>query len=369
MNINRFEMNKIISLAKYLKHNYLDAHRNYLIQKNAVKVIMKSIESVKGKTDPKLFKLSNEYARDILGWIGYAPWLYVYSAVAESFKEGWIPDNYYGKVVIPAIKGKYSQLYGLKSITNKLFDGKFFPDCAYLVNGLWYSNKHEVIPESKVKEIIFKNSEVVVFKTEYSKQGKGVYFLKKSDFDTKKIQSLGNGVVQNLIEQHQFFEEFMPASVATIRITTVFEDNGKTSVRGCGLRLGRIEDTHIKSASHIKIPINLKSGELNYQGYLPNWTTTDRHPDTNIVFAKRKIPCFDKCLSAALELHQLMPYDRCIGWDMIIDKYNNVRVMEWNGWQNDIKFSEATQGPCFSDLGWERLWHKEKIQSAHTIKH
>jgi hypothetical protein len=30
--------------------------------------------------------------------------------------------------------------------------------------------------------------------------------------------------------------------------------------------------------------------------------------------------------------------------------------MEWNGTYNDIKFSEATQGPCFADLGWERLW-------------
>jgi hypothetical protein len=29
--------------------------------------------------------------------------------------------------------------------------------------------------------------------------------------------------------------------------------------------------------------------------------------------------------------------------------------MEWNGEHNDVKSSEATQGPCFSDLNWERL--------------
>jgi hypothetical protein len=30
--------------------------------------------------------------------------------------------------------------------------------------------------------------------------------------------------------------------------------------------------------------------------------------------------------------------------------------MEWNGWHNDIKFSEAADGPCFADLGWQNLW-------------
>jgi hypothetical protein len=29
--------------------------------------------------------------------------------------------------------------------------------------------------------------------------------------------------------------------------------------------------------------------------------------------------------------------------------------MEWNALHNDIKFSEATQGPCFTDLRWERF--------------
>jgi hypothetical protein len=29
--------------------------------------------------------------------------------------------------------------------------------------------------------------------------------------------------------------------------------------------------------------------------------------------------------------------------------------MEWNGSFPGIKFHEATQGPCFDDLGWEQL--------------
>jgi Sugar-transfer associated ATP-grasp len=350
---------KMENLAKKILYQ-ISTYRYHLIHKNQANSILRSIEIVRGKTEPKLIKLSDEYANDVLGWSGYAPWLYVYSAVAESFKEGWIPDNYFGRIVIPAIKGDYRKMADLKSLTNKLFKKNIFPDIAYYVNGLWVSNNLEFLHEKNVKNNLFKNSNVVVYKLDNSLQGRGVFFFEKDSFDAEKIQHLGNGVFQNYINQHQFFKELMPDSVATLRITTILDDNGNASARACYLRIGRSADTHVQSASHIRIPINLKSGDLDTQGYLTTWLTIDRHPDTNIIFAKKKIPNFNKCLSTALELHKLMPYNRCIGWDMIIDINNNVKVMEWNSNHNDIKFSEATQGPCFSDLGWENLWRKVK---------
>ena len=173
---------------------------------------------------------------------------------------------------------------------------------------------------------------------------------------------LANGVFQDFIYQHQSLEEVMPDSVATLRITTILDHKGKASPRASYLRIGRRAETHVKSASHIRVPVNLKSGELGDQGYLTSWLPIDSHPDSQIKFAKRKIPSFNKCISTGLELHELIPYVRCIGWDMTIDKNNNVKVMEWNAGHNDIKFSEATQGPCFSDLGWEKLWRQAKTK-------
>jgi hypothetical protein len=35
--------------------------------------------------------------------------------------------------------------------------------------------------------------------------------------------------------------------------------------------------------------------------------------------------------------------------------------MEWNAEHNDIKFSEATQGPCFADLRWDRLVPQRRL--------
>lgn len=334
--------------------------RFHLRQRLQATKILRRLEIAKGKTDPKLIKLSDEYAREVLGWRGYAPWLYVYCAVAQNFKEGWIPGNYYRKVVLPTISGDYGNVSRLRSLSNKLFQSNVFPDIAYYVNGLFFSKNYEILREDDMKDYLFKNSEVVVFKVDGSLRGKGVFLFERASFDAKKVQVFGNGVFQDYIDQHQSFEELMPASVATLRITTILDDRGKASLRACYLRIGRSADTHVKSASHIRIPVNQKSGELGAHGYLSSWLTIKKHPDTQTTFAKRKIPSFNKCVSTGLELHELIPYQRCVGWDMTIDKNHNVRVMEWNGSLIGTNFSEATQGPCYSDLGWEKLWRLAK---------
>jgi len=332
-------------------------HRRH---RDEAKEALTNLESVKGKTNPQLIKLSDEYARDVLGSRVYASWLYVYSAVAGDFKEGWIPDNYYGKVVIPAIKGNYRTLGQFKALSSQLLQSNAFPDVAYYVNGLFLERHYTVLDEREVQEVLFKNGEVVVYKIESSSKGEGIFFFDRDSFSTKKIERLGNGIFQEYIEQHPFFKEYMPSSVATLRLTTIIDDSGSPSVRACYLRTGRRVDTHVKASSEIGTSVNLKTGELDALGYLPNWLTVDKHPDTDIAFAGRKIPGFDNCVSVALELHRLIPYERCVGWDMVVDMDNDIKVMEWNGGHNGIKFSEATQGPCFSDLGWEKLWQREK---------
>ena len=349
---------KVYSKAKKFLKRKISTHKYHLRQRDEAKEVLTTLESVKDKTNPKLIKLSDEYARDVLGDRIYAPWLYVYSAIAGDFKEGWIPANYYGKVVIPAIKGSYRALSQLQTLTSQLFQSSAFPDVAYYVNGLFLGVNRTVLDEREVKQVLFKNGEVVVYKLERSSGGKGIFLFDKGSFDTKKIQILGNGVFQDYIDQHPFFKEYMPSSVGTLRLTTIIDKSGASSVRACYLRTGRSVDTHVKSSSNIRISVNLKTGELDTLGYLPSWLAVDKHPDTDIVFAGRRIPNFDNCVSVALKLHRLIPYVPCVGWDMVVDKDNRIKVMEWNGGHNGIKFSEATQGPCFSDLGWEKLWQR-----------
>lgn len=319
---------------------------------------LNQIELEKGKTKASSIRLSKEYAKEVLGSKWYAPWLCVYSAVAGNFKEGWIPDNYYGLVVLPAIGEDYGNVSGLKVLTNKIFHNPVFPDIVYHLNNMFLSKNYERLGLEELHERLFENSTRIVFKPDNSFQGKGLLFFDKETLSVKKLDGLGNGVFQNYIDQHHFFDELMPNSVATVRITTYLADNGIPSLRGSHLRIGRRQDSHVKSATQIRIPINQEDGELFATGYLPTWRTIERHPDTGVTFAKRKIPRFDRCVSTALAMHNSAPFQRCIGWDMIVDKNDKVTLMEWNGGHNDIKFGEATQGPLFADVGWEKLWRE-----------
>lgn len=317
--------------------------------------ILRNIESAKGKTNPKLFKLSDEYAQDVLGWKGFAPWLYVYSAMAGTFKEGWIPETYYTFVVVPKLNRDYGKISHLKPLPNKLFATHYFPDVAYFVNGLWFSGNNEPLRAEHMRDFLFRNDERIVFKRDASLQGKGVFVLSRESFDPAQIVSLGNGVFQSFIRQHPYYSDMMPQSVANIRITTVVDDVGNISARASYLRLGRHGDTHVRSSSNLRIPINPANGELDAVGYLATWAPIDRHPDTGITFANRTLPQYDKCRELVLRLHHEMPYCRCIGWDVALDEQNQVKIMEWNGNHPGIKFTEATQGPSFIGLGWEKI--------------
>ena len=250
---------------------------------------LKNIEKKKGKTNPKFIRLAKEYANDVLGNEKYSPWLFVYSAVAEEFKEGWIPPNFYGKEVVPRLIGDYGKISDRNPLTNRLLKINSSLDICYYVNNLFWTTDYSVVNEQDLKELLFKNNERVVYKKENTLQGRGIHFFTKENFKIENIKDIGNGVFQKYIEQHSFFSLFTQLSVATIRITSVSDDDGNILIKSTYLRLGKNDDTHVKSASAIKVPVEIKNGELCEDGYFPNWTLTKKHPDNNTTFQGKTI--------------------------------------------------------------------------------
>ncbi|WP_116135502.1 sugar-transfer associated ATP-grasp domain-containing protein [Trinickia diaoshuihuensis] len=334
-------------------------HRSHRAQALA---IHKTLEQYLGKTRRADLERADAYARDVLGHARYAPWLYVYAAIAGRFKEGWIPDNYYGHVVVPKVKGNYGMASSLKSLQRTIFNSDAFPDLAYFANGLFMQPDATVIAPDALVKRLFAKSDVVIFKVDNSLQGRGIFFFDRPTFDIEKVKALGNGVFQENIAQHDILGRFAPRSVATLRITTAVNDEGIVSARACYLRLGRDADTHVKSSSHVRIPVHCATGELGEHGYLTDWTVVREHPDSKIRFAGVKVPAFQDCLATVLDHHRKVPYARCVGWDVAVDEDERVKLMEWNAEHNDIKFSEATQGPCFADLRWDRLAPKHRAE-------
>ncbi len=327
-------------------------------QKNAREAahVLKNIEDNTGrKLDKNCRRLCDDYAVEILGHKQFAPWLYVYSVVSGEFKEGWIPDNYYGSVVVPKLQGKYGRISFLKPLNKLFFQCDAFPDLLSYINGVFVDPNYKFVSVESVKRRLFRDQDRVIFKLDNSRKGRDIHVFNRESFSVEKIRQLGNGLFQSFIKQHDLFAKFAHNSVATLRLTTIYEDNGTVLVRASHLKLGRQNENHVQSKSSVMVPVHPETGVFNDIGYAPEWVETDVHPDSNMTFSGHIIPHFEECIETVTALHKKVPYVRNIGWDLTVDNGGNVRIMEWNGRHNGVKFSEATQGPCFDDLGWEKL--------------
>ena len=155
----------------------------------------------------------------------------------------------------------------------------------------------------------------------------------------------------------------MPHSVATLRVFTVTEDCGKTSARYAALAIGRNQDTHINKSAFVTVPVDCRTGEFFSKGMLaPEGRFTDRHPDTHVTFSGKAIPQCHKMIAWCEKTHQTMPACRTIGWDVILDENNEIQLIEWEGWGGINRFIEPIYGPCFADMGWEKLWKNKNYK-------
>lgn len=300
-------------------------------------------------------KLCIEYSRDVLGGPQYAPGLQVYAAFAGVFKEGWIPNNYYGTYVVPTRNGAYGKISARRGLAFPLLQSDGLPDRIYLINGRFFDRYMNSVPDGMVADIAFKDDAKVVFKLDSSQQGKGVHILQRSDFSTDKLLSLGDGVLQQFIQQHEIFRQFSPEAVATLRLTTVMDPSGPPVLRAAFLRMGRAGNNHIVTDTEIDVAIDIYSGAFHDCAYTSNWEPCTHHPDTGHPFRNQILPGFSESVALVLKLHGKLSCVQNIGWDIAINTEGKPVLLEWNGGHNDIVFSEATTGPCFRGLGWEHI--------------
>jgi hypothetical protein len=300
-------------------------------------------------------RLCDAYAADVLGDVRHAPWLRVYTAVAGGFREGWIPDTYYALTVVPRLCGVYGQASAGRALARTLFPTEALPDVAYVANGLVLTPDKAIIPPGEMARFFASLGGPLVFKADSSLQGRAISHFEQLT-DPATVLALGNGVLQRRVRQHPALAAFAPESVATLRVTTVVTDTGAIEARAAFLRVGRAGFQHVRSGKLISVTVSLVDGALAPRGYVTGWATLREHPDSGMTFAGAVVPSFDGCVALARELHGRTPFARIIGWDIAVDENGAPALLEWNGTNSDIKFSEATTGPCFADLGWERMW-------------
>ena len=304
-------------------------------------------------------KQITEYAKEIFGSTDYEPWLRVYTAVKGGFHEGWIPDNFYGAFVVKA-KRPFDKLSSIKSLNRFFLSTAPTPDIGYISNNGAFLNPNKCQNNA---EVFFSDGSKhkFVFKADASEQGKAIEIF-ASDTGLSVTHPTKNpfsslrkpGVFQKYIYNNEFFAPFNDTALATLRITTVSDLDGRSSARCAYLRLGRAGDTNVRSASHVRVPVDMATGTLFDLGHLADWKPSERHPDSGERFSGKRIPAFAQAVHIAFEMQNHFPELPCIGWDFALDRDGKWWLLEWNAGHNDIKYSEATVGPCFCDLNWAK---------------
>lgn len=341
--------------AKHTIKTALAQRYDNLHRKEALKAVATIARFNSQRLSSHQKRIADDYAIQVLGKKQYAPWLYVYTLVSGRFREGWIPDNFFGAVVMPKLNKDLRLVTKFKTFSNVVLKTAALPDVAYYIDGVFYNRGLEVIDIDVLREVIGETWADVFVKKDGSGRGMGVTKLPIKVISKDIFREIGNCVIQSPIQQHNFFEEIIPGSVATVRATTVKDTNGKISLRASYLRIGRKDTAWIQSDNSVRVSIIDKHGELDRFGYTQDWRRWLTHPDTNFVFAKKRIPRFTDAVDACIRLHASVPHFTILGWDITVSHKEEIKVLEWNGEHCDIKFSEATTGPCFTGLAWESL--------------
>jgi hypothetical protein len=335
----------------------LRAVRWTMLARSSLRSVRRAVPPGNAKRpDPVTRRRIRRYARDVLGSARYRYWLTAYTLHHGGFRDGWLPDDHYGLKVLPAINSSYRNLSSARTLTRGLLRAEEFPDLAYRIHGQWYDPEFVHLTDADVVDRCFPNGDdrEVVVKSEDTNQGRGVQLVRSAAFEHLDLAALGNAVVQARVEQHPVFEAMVPGCTATVRVTTLHH-GGQVRTVAAYLRVGRSGEQSVRSATHLRIPVIDTHGTLGAVATAADWSQHAVHPDTGVSFAGVLLPGFAALRATCERLHARTPQSTIFGWDGIVDPDGRVALFEWNTDHPDIKFTEASLGPGFAGLGFERL--------------
>ena len=187
--------------------------------------------------------------------------------------------------------------------------------------------------------------------------GKGVRLINLAAEDDKRaflsglLDSFGeNFIVQEIIKQHPDVMRLNPASVNSCRITSVFINGcfSYSSIIKFGKQNSNIDNWQSGYLGGIEENGNLKG--VAYDSQL-NKTTSANGVD----LSKVRLPMFGEMIAKIKDWHTC--YFRqvgIIGWDVLIDSTNNVRVIEMNLASPGVVGEQFCSGPFLKN-------HREDI--------
>lgn len=271
----------------------------------------------------------------------------------------------------------FSSFYNDKNSLDCLFPESYTPK-VYIrnINGIFYDGEYHTIHsqiEDKIEELISSTIiDSVVLKPTLKSSGRGVKVFKRQgkNFCDKNGELLSlsllnknykcNYLICDYLEQSEVTAFFNKSSVNTIRVATYRDRKGVIHPLRAILRIGSSgSDVDNAHAGGVFCGID-SSGRLG--SYVCDWLGNRYTLFNNVDFSRmdKCIPQFDKIQDFAVEVSGYVLHHDLIALDIVLDKFNEPRLLEINvrgfgGWAFQFtsgsmfgKYTEEILEYCFS---------------------
>ena len=220
---------------------------------------------------------------------------------------------------------KYSAILNERKY-RKIFDHKYQ---AFLKYKKYY--KRDVIKLSDFKNNVdfFNKHPIFIYKPEHLSRGDGIKIVNVNDYENvdamaASLQRCNDGVCEELIKQAPEITLFHHGSVNTVRLAVVRGMDGEVRIYGATLKVGQ-GNTAVDSICKggLCANIDFESGIIITDAVDTYGNKYVTHPDTDINFKGFQIPRWQDLKQLCLEISDVIPSVRYVGWDMALSE---------NGW-------------------------------------
>jgi len=238
-----------------------------------------------------------------------------------------------------------------KSFYNRWYPGDIFPKSfIHNIEGALFNSQYKPLIESELPAILADLEYPVVIKPNTdSMGGANVHFAKNKEELIPLIKGGKNYVIQERIQQDEFFAKYNRYCLNTIRVDLYRSVvTNKVHYLHSAFRMGKGGSLDNETAGGIHCFIN-DDGHLNDYAVDKVETKYYKHPDTNFEFSKEdKLPAFEEMKQVAIKVAQDLFIPRLISLDMCLDTNGRWRVIEINLTSITIQFAQLGGKPFFA---------------------
>ena len=234
-------------------------------------------------------------------------------------------------VVTRGINNQFIKFFNNQEKTD-LFSNK--PKFNKLFND-FLKRKWLVINSNNYDEFVnfIENEKIIIAKPTDGTCGKGIEKINVDEYDKKELfdylLSKNLFLIEELIVQDDKMNELYPGSINTIRMITISKNN-RSTILAAYLRVGnnnKFVDNF--NSGGMVVPIDVKTGIINYPALDKNSVLYERHPQTNTNIIGFQIPTWDEVVKFGEQLALVEKEMGMIGWDIGLSN-NGPLVVEGN---------------------------------------